>query len=197
MFLLSTNTNQNNMFTFLQYLKEATSKELDIKDLEKMIKNPDRKRVKSYGGTKYVDMLKSKLAKLKESTDLEEAKIPSSNISKFSSPQAAKRAASKQKYKTQIFMGDDGTFWVPSTNKEAGQLKKAGYEVYESADLEEAATWKSEGHYTADGKEWTGDQHEVDGQVMTGKVHTDDSVNLYHFKELSPEVRKQVAASFE
>jgi len=63
--------------------------------------------------------------------------------------------------------------------------------------LEEAATWKSEGHYTADGKEWTGDQHEVDGQVMTGKVHTDDSVNLYHFKELSPEVRKQVAASFE
>ena len=67
----------------------------------------------------------------------------------------------------------------------------------EANDLEEAATWKSEGHYTADGKEWTGDQHEVDGQVMTGKVHTDDSVNLYHFKELSPEVRKQVAASFE
>lgn len=68
----------------------------------------------------------------------------------------------------------------------------------ESTDLEEAsATWKSEGHYTADGKEWTGDQHEVDGQVMTGKVHTDDSVDLYHFKELSPEVRKQVAASFE
>jgi len=76
-----------------------------------------------------------------ESTDLEEAKIPSSNISKFSSPQAAKRAASKQKYKTQIFMGDDGTFWVPSTNKEAGQLKKDGYEVYESADLEEAKNW--------------------------------------------------------
>ena len=78
-----------------------------------------------------------------ESTDLEEAKIPSSNISKFSSPQAAKRAASKQKYKTQIFMGDDGTFWVPSTNKEAGQLKKDGYEVYESADLEEAIKVKT------------------------------------------------------
>jgi hypothetical protein len=53
---------------------EATDKELDAKDLEKMIKNPDPKRVKSYGGTKYVDMLKSKLAKLKESTDLDEAK---------------------------------------------------------------------------------------------------------------------------
>ena len=70
-------------------------------------------------------------AVLGESVELEEAKIPSSNISKFSSPQAAKRAASKQKYKTQIFMGDDGLFWVPSTNKEAGQLKKDGYEVYE------------------------------------------------------------------
>ena len=69
---------------------------------------------------------------------LEEGKIPSSNIARFSNPKAAKQAASKQKYKTQIFMGDDDKFWVPSTNKEAGQLKKAGYEVYESADLEEA-----------------------------------------------------------
>jgi hypothetical protein len=69
---------------------------------------------------------------------IKEAKIPSSNISKFSSPEAAMRAAALQKYKTQVFMGDDGKFWVPSTNKEAGQLKKDGYEVYESADLEEA-----------------------------------------------------------
>jgi hypothetical protein len=69
---------------------------------------------------------------------IKEAKIPSSNISRFSSPEAALRAAALQKYKTQVFMGDDGKFWVPSTNKEAGQLKKAGYEVYESADLEEA-----------------------------------------------------------
>jgi hypothetical protein len=69
---------------------------------------------------------------------VKEAKIPSSNISKFSSPEAAMRAAALQKYKTQVFMGDDGKFWVPSTNKEAGQLKKDGYEVYESADLEEA-----------------------------------------------------------
>ena len=59
------------------------------------------------------------------------------------------------------------------------------------------ATWKSEGHYTADGKEWTGDQHQADGQVMTGKVHSDDSVNLYHFKELSPEVRKKISATFK
>ena len=67
----------------------------------------------------------------------EEGKIPSSNIAKFSSPQAAKRAASKQKYRTQVFMGDDDKFWVPSTNREAGQLKKDGYEVYGYAKEED------------------------------------------------------------
>jgi hypothetical protein len=53
-------------------------------------------------------------------------------------------------------------------------------------------TWKSEGHYTKDGKEWSGPQHAHDGQVMTGEKHTADSQNLYHFKELSPEVKKKV-----
>lgn len=53
-------------------------------------------------------------------------------------------------------------------------------------------TWKSEGHYTKDGKEWKGPQHAHDGQVMTGEKHTADSQNLYHFKELSPEVKKKV-----
>jgi len=116
-------------------LEESTKNKALAKDLEKLIKNPDPSRVKEYGGgTKYVDMLKSKLAKLQED------KIPSSNISKFSDPQLAKRAASKQKYKTQVFVGDDGKFLVPSTNKEAGQLKKDGYKVYESIDLEEASS---------------------------------------------------------
>ena len=53
-------------------------------------------------------------------------------------------------------------------------------------------SWKSEGHYTKDGKEWTGPQHAHDGQVMTGEKHTADSQNLYHFKALSPEVKKKV-----
>jgi len=53
-------------------------------------------------------------------------------------------------------------------------------------------TWKSEGHYTKDGKEWKGPQHAHDGQVMTGEKHNADSQNLYHFKELSPEVKKKV-----
>ena len=53
-------------------LEEVSAKDLDVENLKQMIKNPDPKMVKSYGGSKYVQMLKKKLAKL-ESTDLEEA----------------------------------------------------------------------------------------------------------------------------
>lgn len=55
-------------------LGESSKNQLLVKDLEKLIKNPDPSRVKEYGGTKYVDMLKSKLAKLQEGT-LSEAKM--------------------------------------------------------------------------------------------------------------------------
>ncbi len=51
-------------------LEEAKDdKQKDIEDLEKMIKNPDQSKVKQYGGTKYVDMLKKKLSKLQEGLD--------------------------------------------------------------------------------------------------------------------------------
>ena len=51
-------------------LAEAKSdSQKDIADLEKMIKNPDPSKVKEYGGTKYVDMLKKKLNGLKEAKD--------------------------------------------------------------------------------------------------------------------------------
>lgn len=42
------------------------NKEADIADLKSMIKNPDPSKVKQYGGTTYVDMLKKKLSKLSE-----------------------------------------------------------------------------------------------------------------------------------
>jgi hypothetical protein len=58
-------------------------------------------------------------------------------------------------------------------------------------------SWKSEGHYTKDGKEWTGPQHAHDGQVMTGKKHTADSQNLYHFKELDKEIQKKILDSLD
>ena len=40
---------------------EEINKSDEVKSLEALIKNPDPKRVKEYGGTKYVDMLKAKL----------------------------------------------------------------------------------------------------------------------------------------
>ena len=59
-------------------------------------------------------------------------------------------------------------------------------------DEGEQHSWKSEGHYTADGEEWTGPQHAHNGQVMTGKTHTADSQNLYHYKELSKKAQDKV-----
>ncbi len=56
-------------------------KELDIKSLKDLIKNPSPKMIKQYGGKdKYIKMLKSKLAKLEsievdESIDLEKANV--------------------------------------------------------------------------------------------------------------------------
>lgn len=58
-------------------------------------------------------------------------------------------------------------------------------------------SWKSEGHYTKDGKEWTGPQHAHDGQVMTGEKHTADSKNLYHYKELSKAAQDKVEKKHE
>ena len=53
-----------------EVIDEAKSdSQKDIADLEKMIKNPDPSKVKEYGGTKYVDMLKKKLNGLKEAKD--------------------------------------------------------------------------------------------------------------------------------
>jgi hypothetical protein len=55
------------MKTFRQYyLEEYTPEELDIMidELKDMIDDPCPHRVKEYGGTKYVDMLKRKLQKL-------------------------------------------------------------------------------------------------------------------------------------
>ena len=125
-------------------LEEGKMSPEDAEIAQEIIRSEDEKVSVAYG--QKLKVARQKLikkygkgwAKMVES-NLEEAKIPSSNISVFSDPKLAKSAASKQKYKTQVFVGDDGKFLVPSTNKEAGQLKKDGYEVYESTDLEEAS----------------------------------------------------------
>lgn len=53
-------------------------------------------------------------------------------------------------------------------------------------------SWKTDGHYTKDGKEWKGPQHAHNGQVMTGEKHTEDSQDLFHFKDLKPNIRQKI-----
>ena len=75
-------------------LEESSKNKALVKDLEKLIKNPDPSRVKEYGGgTKYVDMLKSKLAKLQEdNTEISEAsKGDIEKILKFAAKNGGKR----------------------------------------------------------------------------------------------------------
>jgi len=76
--------------------------------------------------------------------------------------------------------------------KQKGMKKKGNKVVPNCVPEGKEHSWKSEGHYTKDGKEWTGDQHAHNGQVMTGKKHTADSQNLYHFKELDKDVQKKI-----
>ena len=61
-------------------------------------------------------------------------------------------------------------------------------------EVEEATThsWKSEGHYLENGQEWTGDQHNYDNNIWTGKEHTKDSQKLYHYKELPSKLRDKI-----
>jgi len=74
-------------------IEESAKNKVLAKDLEKLIKNPDPSRVKEYGGgTKYVDMLKSKLAKLQEdNTEITEASSGDiTKILKFAAKNGAK-----------------------------------------------------------------------------------------------------------
>lgn len=65
------------------------------------------------------------------------------------------------------------------------------------SDLREADSWRSEGHYLKNGEEWSGDQHAYNGEVYTGKEHGPDSKRLYHYKELSANLRAKIDAKLE
>lgn len=86
---------------------------------------------------------------------------------------------------------------LASLRKDREDLKKRMADHEKSMKEGKNHSWKSEGHYTKDGKEWTGPQHAHDGQVMTGEKHTADSQNLYHFKALSKDVQKKVLAKIQ
>jgi hypothetical protein len=77
----------------------------------------------------------------------------------------------------------------------------AALQVIQRADKENISmkpdkkTWKSKGHYLKDGTEWDGNQHAHNGKIMTGKLHTESSKNLYHFMELSSISKKKVLSN--
>ena len=50
------------------------------------------------------------------------------NARRYSILAMAKEVSTRQTYRTSVLLGDDGLYWVPSTNREAGLLIKAGYE---------------------------------------------------------------------
>lgn len=81
-----------------------------------------------------------------------------------------------------------------SQAEKVADLKKHQAELKKRMEEGKNHTWKSEGHYTKDGKEWAGPQHAHNGKVMTGEKHTSDSQPLYHFKALSKDVQKKVLA---
>jgi hypothetical protein len=71
-------------------------------------------------------------------------------------------------------------------------MRKKNFQTSNSVLRLESTSWRSTGHYTKDGTEWKGDQHAHNGQVMTGKTHTKDSENLYHFKDLPANIQRKV-----
>ena len=81
--------------------------------------------------------------------------------------------------------------------KKKGTKMKGDTKVNNCVKEGDQHSWKSEGHYTKDGKEWKGPQHAHDGQVMTGEKHTADSQDLYHYKELSADIRKKISKTIE
>ncbi len=55
--------------------------------------------------------------------------IALANTRRYSNLAMANDVAMRQTYWTPVLLGDDGRFWVPATNREAGLLIKAGYEA--------------------------------------------------------------------
>jgi hypothetical protein len=123
-------------------LEEASAKDLDVENLKQMIKNPDPKMVKSYGGSKYVQMLKKKLAKL-ESSNLKEETFNMFFDGYESDWHYLKQDAKKMRAKltnVETQFGDEYYFTMDTTKSNLKKLlKKYGdLELEESTDLEEA-----------------------------------------------------------
>ena len=82
---------------------------------------------------------------------------------------------------------------IAIAKKKSGKYDKEGNRIKEA----KTHSWRSEGHYLPDGTEWTGDQHNYEGDVYTGKTHTPASQKLYHYKELPAGVRKKITLDLD
>ena len=51
---------------------------------------------------------------------------------------------------------------------------------------------KGVSHYKKDGKIYKGLTHKTNKKLMTGKSHTNSSVDLFHFKELSKTIQNKI-----
>jgi hypothetical protein len=58
-------------------------------------------------------------------------KIALFNAGKYRRIDLALSASRQQKYWVPVLMGENGIYLVPSTNREAGMLQRAGYEAVE------------------------------------------------------------------
>ena len=54
---------------------------------------------------------------------------------------------------------------------------------------------KGVSHYKKDGKIYKGLMHKANKKLMTGKSHTNSSVDLFHFKELSKTIQNKIKKS--
>jgi hypothetical protein len=57
------------------------------------------------------------------------ANVPSCNIRRFADLALAISYAGRMNHHTKILMGDDGRYWIASTNRETFRLMAAGYEA--------------------------------------------------------------------
>ena len=81
--------------------------------------------------------------------------------------------------------------------KGKGTWGKADADLARQVSEEKNHSWRSEGHYLENGEEWDGDQHAYEGEVYTGKEHGPDSKRLYHYKELSANIRAKIDAKLD
>ena len=132
-------------------VNEASEKQLLIKDLKMLIKNPDARMVKMYGGgNKYVDMLKKKLTKLEsieEATAAQLGKLSKQDIldllKVFKGVTRAKKTVSMLTKELSLRKNESVEEDAISRAKEKADLKKK-HEAEREAEKEEIKSINSE-----------------------------------------------------